>query len=146
MLFFGHIATSLMLADASDSDRAAAVAGNLLPDVLDKAGGWVFHVMPSARWLAHGLPFFAAACITARFFLDGPRWRGFVLGYAGHLICDLWNGGRVPWFAPFEKPDSRKEHWTPGRWGIYLIPEALGLPATLALLKRGSRPPAGGDG
>lgn len=65
--------------------------------------------MPSARWLAHGLPFFAATTVIAHKALrGGPGWRGFALGYAGHLVGDLYAGGRVPWFAPFERPPRRR--------------------------------------
>jgi hypothetical protein len=104
MIFLGHIAVSMALADLTKSDRKAAIAGNLLPDVTDKTGGWLLKLMPSGRWLAHGLPFFAAVCLAARLVLDERRWRGFVLGYAGHLVGDLYGGGKVPWLAPFETP------------------------------------------
>lgn len=127
VLFFGHIATSLLLADATRSDRAAAVVGNLAPDVIDKTGAWVLRVMPAARWIAHGLPFFALASLLAFFVLDGRRWRGFVLGYGGHLVCDLWAGGRVPWLAPFQKPQPKRRRNKRGLL-FYLLPEFLGLP------------------
>ena len=45
---------------------------------------------------------FALAALAARPLLRDRHWRGFVLGYAGHLVGDLYAGGRVPWFAPFE--------------------------------------------
>ena len=103
MLFLGHVATGVAIADATDSDHAASIVGTMLPDVIDKTGSWVFHVFPKGRWLAHGLPFFAAASAVAIATQDRRKARGFVLGYIGHLMCDLWGGGRVPWFAPFEK-------------------------------------------
>lgn len=103
MLFFGHIAIAVALADATQSDVEAAVAGNLLPDVTDKFGGWVIRAMPSARWLAHGLPFFSLACFAARQTMPDASFRGFVLGYASHLVADHWAGGRLPWLAPFGK-------------------------------------------
>ena len=127
MLFLGHIAISLAVADATGSDRAAAVAGNLLPDVVDKTGGWLLKVMPSARWLAHGLPFFSLMCGLALAVLDRRRARGFMLGYAGHLIADLWGGGKVPWFAPFEKPNRQpKPEWSAKLLATFLLPEAVG--------------------
>ena len=136
MLFLGHIAASLLLADATKSDRAAAVIGNLTPDVIDKTGAWVIHVMPSARWLAHGLPFFALISLLTRPLLKGPGWRGFVLGYSGHLICDLWAGGRVPWLAPFEKPQPRESR--PTKLGLlaYLLPEVVGAPLIWLILRQ----------
>ena len=134
MLFLGHIAVSLILADATKSDRRAAIAGNLLPDVIDKTGGWVLRLMPSGRWLAHGLPFFGATILLARRFLDGPRWRGFALGYLGHLIGDLYGGASVPWLAPFAAPRKAKR----GKLisGADVWPEVRGALAILALLGR----------
>jgi hypothetical protein len=136
MLFFGHIATSLLLADATDSDRTAAVAGNLLPDVTDKTLGWVLRLTPS-RWLAHGLPGYLLVILFAFALMDRRRWRGFALGYAGHLVCDLWAGGKVPWLAPFQPRPPRKEGRSKGLryMMVYLIPEVIGLPLTLRLLR-----------
>jgi hypothetical protein len=134
MLFFGHIAASLLIADASDSDRTAAVAGNLLPDVTDKTLAWVLHLTPS-RWLAHGLPAFALINGLMYFILDRKRWRGFMFGYAGHLICDLWAGSKVPWFAPFQPkpPKSKFRNWR--HRALYLAPDLIGLPIVWHLLK-----------
>jgi hypothetical protein len=136
MLFFGHIAVSLLIADATDSDRAAAVAGNLLPDVTDKTLGWVLKLTP-ARWLAHGLPGYFLTNLAAFALLDRRRWRGFALGYAGHLVCDLWAGGKVPWLAPFQPhpPPKRKRDQPLRFWGLYLLPEVIGLPVVLRLLR-----------
>ncbi len=119
MLFLGHIAVSLVAADATGSDRVAAVAGNLVPDVVDKTGGWVLRVFPGGRWLAHGLPFFGVSVLATRLLLDERRWRGFALGYLGHLVGDLYGGGRVPWLAPF------------GRVGSRGMPKHLVTPSTL---------------
>jgi membrane-bound metal-dependent hydrolase YbcI (DUF457 family) len=134
MLFFGHIATSLLLADATDSDRAATVAGNLVPDVTDKTLG-LLKLTPS-RWLAHGLPGYLTANVVAFALLDRRRWRSFALGYAGHLICDLWAGGKVPWLAPFQKRRHKQKESKGLRYlAIYLLPEVIGLPVTLRLLR-----------
>lgn len=94
--------------------------------------------MPSARWLAHGLPCFALVAVASRLFLDGPRWQGFVLGYAGHLLCDLWAGGRVPWFAPFGRP-AQQRRWRNQRLqrAIYLLPELVALPLLWVKRSRG---------
>jgi hypothetical protein len=126
MLFLGHIGASVLIADASESDRVAAVAGNLVPDVMDKTLGWVLKLTPS-RWLFHGLPVFAMIAVISRLFVSGPRWRGFVLGYAGHLVCDLWAGGRVPWMAPWgPKPVKPKGKKPLAFWVVYLLPEVVG--------------------
>jgi hypothetical protein len=137
MLFFGHIATTLLVADATDSDRTAAVVGNLLPDVTDKSLGWVLRLTPS-RWLAHGLPGYCLANAVAFALLDRRRWRGFALGYAGHLVCDLWAGGKVPWLAPFQEQPPKREKWGMRQKALYMLPEVIGLPVTLRLL-RGNR-------
>ncbi len=127
MLFFGHLAISIALADATDSDPAAAVAGNLLPDVMDKSAGWVLKLTPS-RWLAHGLPFFGVCCLLARRFLPGRVWRGFALGYGSHLVADHWAGGRLPLLAPFHG-DRRPAIPIYGsrELAMILAPEVLGL-------------------
>lgn len=136
VLFLGHIAASLLIADATDSDRATAIAGNLVPDVTDKTGSWILKVMPSSRWIAHGLPCFAIVSLAAGLVLDGPRWRGFVLGYAGHLVCDLWNGDKVPWLAPFQKPLPKSKRRSKLRILLYLLPEVVGA-AIISRLLRG---------
>ena len=127
MLFFGHVAASIAIAEASDSDPVSAVAGSLVPDVTDKALG-VLHLTPT-RWLAHGIVGCAIACTGARFLLDDRRWRGFVFGYAGHLICDLWAGSKVPWLAPFgKKPPKEKRIKGKLHFLVYMLPEVIGLP------------------
>jgi membrane-bound metal-dependent hydrolase YbcI (DUF457 family) len=125
MLFLGHIAASLLLADATDSDRVTVVAGAMLPDVTDKTGAWILHKQPS-RWLAHGLPFFTLVALLTRADPDARRSRGFILGYAGHLLCDLWAGDKVPWFAPFEKQRQPKRNRSLLYHFVYLIPEFVG--------------------
>ena len=147
MLFLGHIAASLLIADAAGAERGAVVAGNLVPDVTDKTLSWVLRLTPSGRWLAHGLPFFSLASALALAMLPRTTARGFVLGYAGHLLCDLWAGGRVPWLAPFVRP-SRPRHrgWTALRLALYLLPEVAGAPLVYdRVLGRGSHLRAAGQ-
>ncbi len=137
MLFFGHVATSLLIADATDSDRAAAIAGALTPDIIDKTTGMLG--LTPTRWLAHGLPFFVLACIVTRPVLPLEQWRAYVLGHAGHLACDLWAGSKVPWFAPFEaQRQAKANRWPRGyrKWAIYLLPELIGGVITSRLLAK----------
>jgi hypothetical protein len=83
------------------------VAGNLVPDVMDKTLGWVLKLTPS-RWLFHGLPVFAMIAVISRLF-------------------DLWAGGRVPWMAPFgPKPVKRLGPKPLAFWAVYLLPEVVG--------------------
>ncbi len=137
MLFLGHIAVSLLLADATDSDRASAVAGNLLPDIIDKTGGWVLRVMPSGRWLAHGLPFFAAVLLASRLVLQPRQWRGFALGYGGHLLGDLYGGASVPWLAPFGRVRRRRRKKEPLVTLTAIAPEVVGAAVIWRLLRPG---------
>lgn len=136
MLFLGHVAISLALADATDSDRAATVAGNLLPDVVDKTLGWVLHVTPSGRALAHGLPFLSLTVVVARALLSTRSWRGVAVGYLGHLIADLYGGGQVTWLAPFRPHPPRKRE--PFLTLKALPPEVIGAVVIWRLLRRSS--------
>jgi hypothetical protein len=124
VIFLGHLAAAVAAAELTGSDRSAAIAGTLLPDVIDKTGGWVLQVMPASRWLAHGLPFFTVVAALTLPTLPSRTWRGFVLGHASHLATDLYAGGRVPWFAPFESPPPRRN----GRLNFpaALLEEAVG--------------------
>jgi len=126
MLFFGHIAVSVALADTADAHAGAAVVGNLIPDLTDKSLQWI-GVTPG-RWLGHGLPFVALACAVTRPLLPRRAWRGFVLGYMSHLAGDLWGGGKLPLLAPFRGNRSPELPWY-GRkaWAMILAPEVLGL-------------------
>lgn len=142
MLFFGHIAIAIAAADIARVDTGAAVAGNLLPDVADKTGAWL-RIMPSGRWLAHGLPFVTLTCVAARAFLPERLWRGFVLGYGSHLVADHWAGGRLPWLAPFgRRPQRARAPWSePGWLAANLLPEIAGVAfiAHRARVRRTSR-------
>ena len=138
VLLLGHIAASLLIADAIDSDRAAAVAGNLVPDVTDKTLNWIVRVTPSSRWIAHGLLCFTIVSLAARLVLEPRHWRGFVLGYAGHLICDLWNGDKVPWLAPFQKVPSKRGPRSKIKLTVYLLPEVVGAVIIGRLLRGAS--------
>jgi hypothetical protein len=142
VLFLGHIAASLLVADATGSDRATAVAGNLIPDVADKTLGDVLHKTPS-RWLFHGLPTYGLLILASRLVLDERRWRGFVAGYAGHLACDLWAGGKVPWLAPLpmQKKPPKRPRWTRKRIFWVFLPEFVGAPIVFHLLRSGRSPP-----
>ena len=127
MLFFGHIAIALAAAETTQSGKAAAVLGNLTPDIVDKTGCWILKVMPRGRWLAHGLPFMIIIFAATRPLLPKEHWRGFVLGYLSHLAADHYNGGKLPWLAPFQEPPPSRHHDHLRLFIITLIPEVLGL-------------------
>lgn len=125
MLFFGHIAIAVAAARRTDGDEAAAIAGNLLPDVVDKTGALLG--LTPGRWLAHGLPLFTLSLLLARRWLDERKWRGFALGYTLHLVADLWAGGRVPWFAPLEPMPRRRLRPSRRQQVLYYLPEFVGV-------------------
>ena len=66
------------------------------------------------------LCFLASAAAFA--ILDRRRSRGVALGYAGHLLCDLWAGAEVPWLAPFQ-PMPRRRRKSHLHHAIFLLPE-----------------------
>jgi len=136
MLFLGHVATGMALADATDSEREAAMLAAILPDVIDKPMR-ILRLAHKSRWLAHGLPFMSLACAAVALTQPKRRSRGFVLGYLSHLLCDLWAGGQVPWLAPFKRPKWKgKQRMTPAYLFVYMLPEFLGAGLIGALLSR----------
>ncbi len=144
MLFLGHVATGMALADATDSEREAAMLGAILPDIIDKPVR-ILRLAPKSRWLAHGLPFMALTTAAVALTQPPKRRRGFFLGYLSHMICDYWAGGQVPWLAPFKAPDWKgKQRMTPGYLFVYLLPEVVGACVVGALLSRDLVPPRDG--
>jgi membrane-bound metal-dependent hydrolase YbcI (DUF457 family) len=139
MLFLGHVATGMALADATDSEREAAMLGAILPDLIDKPAR-ILKLAHKSRWLAHGLPFMSLACAAVALTQPSRRSRGFLLGYASHLVCDLWAGGQVPWLAPFKRPRwKNKVPSTPWSIFVYLLPEFVGSLVIGALLSQDLR-------
>ena len=141
MLFLGHIAVTLKLADATGADPAAAVAGNLLPDLVDKSARRL-RLFPSGRWLAHGLPAVLLTSLLVGRMTTPHHRRSFALGYLGHLVCDLYLGGRVPWFIPLRRyTPKEKEQRSVLYWLLYLLPELIGA----AVIAQRSAAPATSD-
>ena len=102
----GHCAIALV------SHRALTVANpdeanplpplllaSLFPDVVDKALGYVFHVMPNGRHYAHNI--FALILLSLAVTLVWGRRVGmaWLVGYWGHLLVD---GRKVPWLFPLK--------------------------------------------
>jgi hypothetical protein len=143
MLFFGHIAIAVAAAEATGSERAAAVAGNLYPDVVDKSLR-LLKLTPRGRWMAHGLPLLTATLAVSHLALPRPRWRAFVLGYFSHLAADHYDGGRLPWFAPFHAPPMGRRD-SKLRWLVVTSTPAVRAPAPPGppLLPGPMRPVAG---
>ena len=98
----------------------------ILPDLVDKPAR-ILRLAHKSRWLAHGLPFMALTSAAVAITQPPRRTRGFLLGYASHLICDLWAGGQVPWLAPFRRPRWKgKQRMTLAYLFVYLLPEFVG--------------------
>ena len=126
MLFFGHIAIAVAVADTTHTDVASAVAGNLYPDIIDKSLRMA-GLSPRGRWAAHGLPLLVSSLVAARALTPDPVWRGFAAGYLAHLAGDHYDGGRLPWLAPFQQPPPRRRT-SKLRWMISTsLPELAGL-------------------
>jgi hypothetical protein len=110
----GHLAVGLashrvlILANPNEEIplRPLLFAG-LFPDVVDKALGYVFHVMPNGRHYAHNI--FAMALLWAVVTLVWGKQIGiaWLVGYWGHMLAD---GRKVPWLFPV-----KSYHFYPGR-------------------------------
>jgi hypothetical protein len=126
------MAASLLLSDACRGDRPSALAATIFPDLVDKTLAWVMGVTPSARYMAHSLA--AVALSSGLVAVLGGRRRGFSFGasYLTHLVCDLWEGGHVPWLMPFKRYEHVSDPW---RLSISMRGLLLELASTLLLIR-----------
>ena len=71
---------------------------SLFPDVVDKAIGYIFKLMPNGRHYAHNI--FSLVGFSAIVTLIWGRVVGLAwfVGYLGHLLAD--SEGLVPWLFP----------------------------------------------
>ena len=119
-----------------DTGLAPAVAGALLPDVIDKTLAWVLGVVPAARHAGHTPVAVAVFGLTGSA-LIGKRWgAAFASAYATHLVGDLWQHGHVPWLMPFKRYHVYGERWSVGLDRSTLLLEAIGLAAIVLLARR----------
>ena len=139
MLPTAHVASALLAQRVLpvEPDREAAIAGALLPDVIDKTLAWVLKVAPSGRHIGH-TPI-AALLISAGASAVFGRKRGVALGsaYAVHLVGDLWKGGHVPWLMPLRKYNLRGQAWRADLSVQTLLLEAAGAAVVVWLLRPG---------
>lgn len=81
---------------------------SLLPDVIDKTIGYIFHWMPNGRHYAHNIFSLVGSSVLVTFWggkLMGPAW---FMGYLGHLLAD--SDRMVPWLFPLKSyPFKRGE-------------------------------------
>ncbi|MGB6837653.1 MAG: metal-dependent hydrolase [Dehalococcoidia bacterium] len=134
-----HLAASLLLSEACRGDRPSALAATIVPDLVDKTLAWVMGVTPSARYTAHSLA--AVALSTGLVAVLGGRRRGLSFGasYLTHLVCDLWEGGHVPWLMPFKRYEPVADRW---RLGISTRGLLLELASILLLIRFALASPA----
>jgi hypothetical protein len=137
MLPAAHVASALLATRLGrfGAGDGPALAGALVPDVIDKTLSWVLGVTPVARHIGH-TPLAVGALSLAASRLMGGRWaRAFGAAYAVHLMGDLSHDGHIPWLLPFKRYDKRAERWHMEVTPDLVILEALGA-LVIALLLR----------
>ena len=130
-----HLAASFLLNEAHRGDRVSAAAGAIVPDFIDKTLAWVAGVTPSGRYAAHSLAGGSALTIATMRLAGRRRGISFGASYLCHLVCDLWDGGHVPWLLPFRRYTRTDRGWELRiTWKAVLL-ELVGV-ALLARLAR----------
>lgn len=146
MLPTAHIASALLVQRLAgiDADAPAAVAGSLLPDVIDKTLAWVLKVAPSGRHIAHTPLAAALLSLTAVVMFGRKRGASFGVAYGVHLVADLWHGGRVPWLMPLREYHLQSQPWRAdfSRGTLLLEAAATAAIVLLARTRQGDRPEA----
>ncbi len=96
----GHLAVALVLHQLPPLRRRLIplLIASLLPDVVDKTIGYIFHLMPNGRHYAHNL--FSLGGSSLLVWLMWGRLTGLAwfAGYLGHLLAD--SARPVPWLFP----------------------------------------------
>ena len=137
-----HLAASLLLNEGHHGDRAAAAAGAIVPDLIDKTLAWVVGVTPSGRHAAHSLTSAGALTLATMRFAGRRRGVSFGVSYVCHLVGDVWDGGHVPWLMPFKRYTHSERRWKLGMtWKTAL----LELAGTVILARLASRWAAGDE-
>ncbi len=135
----GHIAIALIqdrlfnLSEERPRQVAFLAMATFFPDVVDKAIGYLFHLMPSGRHYAHNL--FSLLLTSIIVTATQGKSAGYVwtIGYGAHLLAD--SGSFVPWFFPFKKYIFFKKQWRPFET-IPFLKETIFLILTLVLTRR----------
>ena len=137
MLPTAHLASALLVGRLArfGAGDSPAIAGALVPDVIDKTLCWVLGVTPVARHIAH-TPLAVGVLTLGASAVMGRRWaRAFGLAYAVHLVGDLWHDGHIPWLLPFKRYDLSGQRWHVDFTPDLIVLEALGA-VVIALLLR----------
>jgi membrane-bound metal-dependent hydrolase YbcI (DUF457 family) len=131
-----HLAASLVLNEAYGGDRMSAAAGTIVPDLIDKTLAWVLGATPSARHAAHSLAAASVLTLTATRFGGRRKGASFGASYLCHLVCDLWEGGHVPWLMPFKRYRHAGRRWDLRiTWRLVLL-EVVGMLVLAGLTAR----------
>lgn len=131
-----HLAASLLLNEAYRGDRVSAAAGTILPDLIDKTLAWVLGATPSARYVAHSLAGASALTLATTRLAGRRKGVSFGASYLCHLVCDLWEGGHVPWFMPFRAYRHSGRRWDLAiTWRSVLL-ELVGMLVLAGLMAR----------
>jgi membrane-bound metal-dependent hydrolase YbcI (DUF457 family) len=131
-----HLAASLVLNEVYAGDRVSAAAGTILPDLIDKTLAWVLGATPSARHAAHSLAAASALTLAATRFGGRRKGASFGASYLCHLVCDLWEGGHVPWLMPFKRYRHAGRRWDLRiTWRLVLL-EVVGMLVLAGLTAR----------
>jgi hypothetical protein len=138
----GHLAVALaehrLLTRFGPDDQLPLrplLLASFFPDVVDKAIGYVFHLMPNGRHFAHNV--FALSGLTLAVTLVWGRTTGraWFMGYLGHLLAD--DAHQVPWFFPVKGYD-----FYPGKLKFefeQLVREMIFLAIVLLIYRLGPR-------
>jgi hypothetical protein len=133
----GHIAVALAqhCLPAFSRDKKTLkplLLASLFPDVVDKAIGYVLHMMPNGRHYAHNI--FSLVGLSLAVSLVWGKTIGYAwfMGYLGHLLADSGDG-LVPWYFPV-----REYNFKQGRFSfapVQFIRESIFLSLVLIVYR-----------
>ena len=102
----GHIAIAISqhgLPPLSNKSKLIAplLIAAVFPDIIDKIVGYVLHIIPGGRHMAHNIFSLIGTSLLVSLVWETSTGMAWFLGYLGHLVAD--NPRRVPWFFPAKK-------------------------------------------
>jgi hypothetical protein len=101
MLYFAHIGFTVFIASMLYLPVIFAVAGALLPDIIDK-GGNAIGLIPCGRYFGHSI--FFPLTLGFLTYIITRKWKltlAIFVGSFGHLLLDSFYF--LPWFFPLIK-------------------------------------------
>ena len=104
----GHLATALaqhrlltLSGQTGQVTLTPLLIAGLLPDVVDKAVGYVFCLMPNGRHYAHNIFSLLGLSLVVMLLWGRAAGLAWFVGYLGHLLAD--SNSFVPWFFPVKR-------------------------------------------